>query len=159
MKKTTVFYLFMIAFAMTFTSCSKDDDGGPVGSAGNLTLKADGQDWSASLTVQAVNSNGVISVTGSDSNAKQCNITLVNISSTGTYTLGGSMTAENSGRWTAGLATTDTYSTFLGQGSGTCTITELTSGKVSGTFEFTAKNTSGVMVTISEGSFSANFSK
>jgi hypothetical protein len=48
---------------------------------------------------------------------------------------------------------------MLGQGSGTCTITELSASKVSGTFQFTAKNMLGTTVTISEGEFSADLAK
>jgi hypothetical protein len=61
------------------------------------------------------------------------------------------------GRWTGGLATTQTYTTGVGLGSGTVTITELSATKVSGTFSFTAKNTEQAEVSVTEGSFSANF--
>ncbi len=152
--------MFFLAASLSMTSCNKedDDDNNNAGN-GSMSLKHDGSSWSANVAVQGVNTNGVLSVSGSDASANQCNITLYNIPGTGTYQLGGTMTNTNSGRWTQGLGTNDTYTTMLGQGTGTCVITELTASKVSGTFEFTAKNTLGATVTITEGSFSANLAK
>lgn len=156
MKKTTFVLILLVAGVIGMTSCKKEDSGDGSGAGGTMTLKIDGSSWSASLKVAASYSGGVLSVTGSDSNAKQCNITLTNISGTGTFDIGGSMTNPNSGRWTQGLGTNDTYMTQLGLGSGTCTITELSATQVKGTFSFTAKNTPGIMVTITEGSFTAD---
>ncbi|HOX78390.1 MAG TPA: DUF6252 family protein [Bacteroidales bacterium] len=156
MKKMRLFTFLIIALSIALVSCDKDNDGNNNGMGGTMTLKHDGSNWSASLAVAAANTNGVLSVTGSDNSANQCNVTLYNIPGPGTYQLGGSMSNPNTGRWTQGLGQNDTYSTMVGQGTGTCTITELTASKVSGTFEFTAKNTAGNMVTISEGSFSAD---
>lgn len=152
--------LCLLAVSFSLTSCKKDgDDDGPAGMGGSMKLKHDGSSWSASLSVQAINSNGVLNITGSDYNANQCQLILMNVPGPGTYQIGGNPSNPNSGRWTQGLGTNDTYSTMLGQGSGTCTITELTGSKVAGTFEFTAKNMAQVQVTITEGSFSADLTK
>ena len=157
MKTKRLFTILMLTIALGFASCDKDnDDDNNNGTGGTLTLKHDGTSWSASLAVAAANTNGVLSVTGSDSNANQCNITLYNIPGTGTYDLGVTMTNPNTGRWTQGLGQNDTYTTMLGQGSGSCTITELSGSKVAGTFQFTAKNTLGTTITITEGSFTAD---
>jgi hypothetical protein len=157
MKKMRLFTFMILAAVIGLSSCSNDDDNDNNGSGGSMTLKHDGTSWSASLAVAAANTNGVLSVTGSDMSANQCNVTLYNIPGTGTYDLGVSMSNPNTGRWTQGLGQNDTYTTMVGQGTGTCTITELTSSRVSGTFEFTGKNTLGNSVTITAGSFSANF--
>ncbi len=151
--------MFLLAASVIMSSCNEEDDDNNNAGNGSMNLKHDGTSWTANIAVQGVNTNGVLSVTGSDGSANQCNITLYNIPGTGTYQLGGTMTNTNSGRWTQGLGTNDTYSTMLGQGTGTCVITELTASKVEGTFEFTARNTLGALVTITEGSFSANLAK
>ena len=148
--------LFILAATIGLASCKKDDNNNDQGTSGTMTLKHDGSSWSANLAVVAVNSNGVLTITGSDNSANQCNVTLYNIPGTGTYELGVTITNTNTGRWTQGVAQDDTYTTMLGQGSGSCTITELTATKVSGTFHFTAKNMSGDEVSVTDGSFSAD---
>lgn len=158
--------MILIAFVATavLTGCSKDDDetnepenNNPT--TGAMTLKADGADWSASLAVVASNEGGVLTVTGSDSNAHQAQVIIYNASGTGTYTLGGSITNQSNGRWTVGLGQNDTYTTMVGQGQGTVEITEISDTGVKGTFSFTAKNGAGTEVSITEGSFNSSFSK
>lgn len=163
MKTMKSLLIAALSFSLLFMSCSKDkDETNPDNSTtqGNsLTCKVDGNAWTASLAVVATNSGGVLTVTGSDSNAGQCQITLMNVKGTGTYELGGSATNPNTGRWTQGLdPNNDTFTTMMGIGSGSVEITELTSSKVSGTFSFTAKNMNSQGVSITDGSFSSDFS-
>lgn len=161
----TMTKLILIAFLATsiLAGCSKDDDetepenNTPTGNS--LTCKVDGTAWNASLAVVATNTGGVLTVTGSDSNSGQCQIILFNPTGTGSYTLGGGMTNQSNGRWTEGVGQEDTYTTMLGQGSGSVEITELSDTKVKGTFSFTAKNSAGTDVSITEGSFTSTFSK
>lgn len=148
--------MIILAATIGLMSCNKDDDNNNSGFGGSLSLKHDGTSWSANVAVSAVNTNGVLSITGSDGNSNQCNITLYNTPGTGTFDLGVSMSNPNTGRWTQGLGINDTYSTMVGQGTGTCTITELSASKVSGTFQFTGKNTAGTSVTITDGTFTAD---
>ncbi|MEZ5084064.1 MAG: DUF6252 family protein [Bacteroidales bacterium] len=122
---------------------------------GAMTCKVNGTSWTASLAVVATDENGLLTVTGSDSNAHQCQVSVFNHTGTGTYSLGGSITNPNLGRWTEGLSQNDTYSTMVGLGSGTLEITELTATNVKGTFSFTAKNGAGTEVSVTEGSFDA----
>ncbi len=154
--------LFTMAFvALLFlglSSCSKTEDttpDNPLLSSGSIALKADGVSWNASLAVQAVNSNGVINITGSDANAKQASILLYGVSQTGSYSMTAGMAHQL--RYTAGLGQNDTYMANGLVGSGTITITELTSTKIKGTFSFTGVNTSGASKSITDGSFTANF--
>jgi hypothetical protein len=157
-------FIFILSIGVALTACKKDDGDDDTGNGGNtptpgqgtMTCKVDGNDWSASLAVVATNSNGVFTVTGSDANAKQCQVTVMNVNGPGTYELGGSMTNPNTGRWTASTDPADTYSSMLGQGSGTVEITTLTTTKAEGTFSFTAKNTAQQQVSITSGSFSAD---
>jgi hypothetical protein len=159
MKKLRVFVLFLAVAALTVTACKKEDDddnGGNNGGSGTMTLKADGADFSADLAVQAVNSNGVINVTGNDGNARQCSLILYGASGPGTYDIGAA-NPQNLCTWTEGTGQLDSYVASFVIGSGTVTITELTDTKIKGTFSFTGFNNNQESRTITEGQFEANF--
>ena len=151
----------MLLTTMVLVSCSKDDDSDdPVNdspSGNTLTAKIDGAEWVASLAVVASSDPIVVSITGSDSNAAQLMFSINNPAGAGTYTLGGSLTNPNLGRWTQGVGQNDTYTTLLGQGAGTVTITEFSETGFKGTFEFTARNGIQTEVSISDGEFNATF--
>jgi hypothetical protein len=161
MKTFGNFLLISFLAVSLLSGCSKKDDDNTEPETNTpttaLTCKVNGTSWPASLAVVATNSGGILTVTGSDSNAKQCQVIIYDANGAGTYTLGGSLTNPNTGRWTEGLNATDTYTTSVGLGEGTAEITELTATSVKGTFQFTAKNTEGTGVTITEGSFDAKF--
>jgi hypothetical protein len=158
MKSRNLFLMVLIAGVISFVSCKKDDDdsGTPAGSNGSISLTVDGSTWSATLAVQAVNSNGVVNVTGSDSNAKQAGITLYGVSAPGTYQVG-PPNVGNMLRWTEGLAQTQTYQASGVIGTGTITVTELSDSKIKGTFSFTGYNTDQNTKQITDGQFEANF--
>jgi hypothetical protein len=154
MKK--IINLVLISSVLAFSCSSSDDTPTPQNPAskGTLSAKVDGKAWDASLTVQAVNTNGVFQITGSDASAKQLSITIMDYKGSGTYQLGGDVTSvqTNTGRWTAGLNPDQTYITQVGLGQGTVKIKE--SGKeAEGTFDFTAKNTKEDKVSITQGKF------
>jgi len=158
MNSRNLLLMVLIASVVMLGSCKKDDSdsGTPVGSNGSISLKVDGGTWNATLAVQAVNSNGVINVTGSDSNAKQAAVNLYGVSAPGTYQVG----PPNQGnmlRWTEGLGQTDTYQANGVIGSGTVTVTELSDSKIKGTFSFTGFNTAQTSKQITEGTFEATF--
>ena len=160
MKTKTILFIAMILIAgITVTSCNKTEDPGtPAGSNGTMTLKYAGTAWSASLSVQAVNTNGVLSVTGSDSNAKQGALNINNINGTGTYKVGPNGTDPgNMLRWTEGLGQDQSYMANSVIGTGTITVDKLTATEVSGTFSFTGFNTAQTNKSITEGAFSAKF--
>jgi hypothetical protein len=145
--------------AVTLTSCNKNDDDNstPAGSNGTLTLKHDGTSWNASLSVQGVNTNGVVSITGSDSNANQASVNIYQATGPGTYQIGPGANAGNMGRWTQGLAQTDSYMANNVIGSGEVTFTELSATSAKGTFKFDGYNIDQQKVTVTEGSFSVTF--
>lgn len=160
MKTKTILFITMILIAgISLTSCNKTEDSGiPAGSNGTMNLKYTGTDWSATLSVQAINTNGVLSVTGSDSNAKQGALNITNINGTGTYKVGPNGTDPgNMLRWTEGLDPAQSYIANSIIGTGTITIDKLTATEVSGTFSFTGYNTAQSSKAITEGSFSAKF--
>lgn len=158
--KTKMFMLatlFLTGFLLT--SCSKSDDGGGTPSSGNgsVSLKINGESWSASLATQAVISDpGLVTLTGSDSEAHQVSFTLLNAHAPGTYVIGG-LTNSNQARWTAGLSADDTYLASMVLGSGEVVITEFSESGFKGTFNFEAYNTSQEKVSVTDGSFEANF--
>lgn len=164
--KTRFAFMIILSLGIVMTACKKDEgeDDNPGGNTptptqGTLACKVDGADWSASLAVVATNSGGVFTVTGSDSQAKQCQVSIMNINGPGTYQIGGGLTNPNAGRWTASTDPADTYSTMLGMGTGTVEITVLTATHAEGTFSFTAKNTAQQEIGITSGSFSADISQ
>ncbi|MCF8228012.1 MAG: hypothetical protein K9G58_08080 [Bacteroidales bacterium] len=160
MKSLKFIVLFMIAIGLSLSACKKkDEETEPQDNnegSGTMTAKIDGTDWSASLAVQGVYSNNLFTVTGSDANSKQLQITIMNVNDTGDYTLGGDPTNTNAGRWTEGIGQEQTFSTQLGLGSGMVNITEWTGSKAEGTFSFTAKNSEQAEVSITEGAFSVS---
>ncbi len=156
MKTRTLILMLLAGTMILIGSCNKNDDDNPVAGNGSMSLTVDGSSWTASLSVQAVNTNGVINVTGSDSQAKQAAVVLYNVTSTGTYQIGPA-NPSNMLRWTEGVGQTDTYTANGIIGSGTVTITELTSSNIKGTFSFTGYNTAGTTKAVTNGKFEANF--
>jgi len=153
----------VIVTGFLFVSCSKENDntepenGNQPPTGNTLRCDVDGNDWVASLAVVASSNQGLVTITGSDSNSRQLMFSIHNVNGTGTYSLGGTLTNQNLGRWTQGLGQNDTFTTMLGQGSGTVHITELSATAFAGTFEFTAKNGVQNEIVISAGEFNAVF--
>lgn len=157
MKQFKLFATLLLAAAISFSGCNKNDDNNnPSGSAGTMSLTVDGNNWSATLAVQAINNSGVINVTGSDSNGNQASVILYGASTTGTYQVGPA-NPSNQLRWTAGLSATDTYQANGVIGSGTVNVTELTATKIVGTFQFTGYNTTQQSKVITNGAFDVKF--
>lgn len=156
MKTRNLILGMLLIFGVTFSSCKKDSDSGtPSTGSGTMTLSYDGTSWNASLAVVGVNTNGLVNVTGSDSDAHQASVILYGATGPGTYEV--TMGLQNQLRWTEGLGQDDTYVANGILGSGTIKVTELTSSKVAGTFSFTGYNTSGGSKQITDGEFSATF--
>ena len=156
MKTGRLLLLLIFVSTIAFTSCKKTEDTGtPSTGNGSLSLKHGGSSWNASLAVQGVNTNGVISITGSDSQARQAAVTLFGVSATGTYKI--SQGSQHSLRWTEGLASEQTYVANGILGTGTIVITELSDSGIKGTFSFNGMNTNGASKSISEGAFDVKF--
>lgn len=156
LKRTTK--MFLLAFLFTaVVSCSKDDNNNQSGD-GSINLKVDGTSWNASLAVQGVYAEGLFTITGSDSNAKQVNITVMNPEEGKTYSTGGLANYGVMGRWTAGVDASETYLTAaMTNVSGEIKFTSFSETHAEGTFSFKARNTSQLEVNITEGKFSVSF--
>lgn len=155
MKTKTYFFLFSLLAIISISSCKKSDDTNPVTGNGSISLSYDGTAWSATLAVQAINSNGVINVTGSDSDAHQAAVTLLGVSSPGTYEI--TSLSGNQLRWTEGLGSNDTYSANGIVGSGSIVVDEISDTHIKGTFSFQGQNTNGGTRSITNGKFEADF--
>ncbi len=156
MKTLTKTLIAFLIAGMTFTACKKDEDDNGNG-AGTLKATVDGTAWTASMAVVANNNSGLITITGSDSGAKQLQLIVHNVTASGTFNLGGSMTNQSHGRWTAGIASSQSYTNMMGQGSGTVDFTEVSDTGAKGTFAFTAQNSEGETVNITNGTFNVTF--
>jgi len=143
--------------AIFLVSCKKESDTTPAGSNGTISLSYNGSSWNASLGVQAVNSNGVINVTGSDANAHQAAVYLFGVTTTGTYVVGPNGNSGNSIRWTEGIDPKQTYTASFVLGKGTITVTELSATEIKGTFSGTVYNTDQSSKSITNGKFEAKF--
>jgi len=137
---------------LTVVSCKKSDDAKVT--EGSMSAKVEGKDWTAGLAVQATIASGVLGI-GGTGNGAQININVLSYSGVKTYPIGGGVTSTNT---TQAIYTTTAlppvvYNTMVGQGSGTLTITKDEGGYIEGTFNFTAKTTAGVNITITDGKF------
>ena len=167
MKTIGKFFLLIGIAMISFTACDKDDDDNPDNAnnnnqnpaGGTMTCKVDGTDWSADLSVVATKDDGneIVSAAGTSANSHQCFFSINNFTGAGDYTLGGSLTNPNLGRFSQGTGVNDQYTTMLGTGSGMVSITEVSDTGFKGTFHFTAQNNAQEEISITEGAFEATF--
>lgn len=143
-----------LAIALALTACKSDSptDTNFDNGNGTYTAKVNGQTWSADV-VEALYIGTVLSVSGSDNNV----VITVSVATqgTGTYDLSAGSAAgvvtEGSDSW---------YAVGLG-GSGSVTITSLTSHSAKGTFQFTGGPVPGAGTTgtrsVTQGAFDVKF--
>jgi len=127
---------------------------GPTGgTTDTMTAMVDGQSWNAAQ-VQVVRNGTLVTIGGA--NTQLMGIGLVFTDSAGAFTIGSDLAATatvtmGSNSWTASAAT----------GSGSITVTSITSTRVSGTFSFVAPTLeSGVTPpsrTVTQGKFNVAF--
>lgn len=154
--KTKILSTFLfVTLLLFFGSCFKTDNEDPVVTDGQMTLKYNGNAWSATLAVVGTNSNGTINVTGSDASAHQASVTLVDVTTTGTYEIKAG--SQHQLRWTEGISQEETYGANGIVGSGTVTLTELSETNAKGTFSFTGVNMNGDTREITDGTFEVEF--
>ena len=119
MKMKSILLSVVLITGILLISCKKENDATPAGSKGSMSVSYDGASWTASLSVQAVNTNGVINVTGSDSKAHSAAISLFGVTAPGTYIVGANGHASSSIRWTEGIDPKQTYTASFVLGKGT----------------------------------------
>lgn len=168
-KLNQIVLLIMTVMLVTFTSCSKDDDGGSAGNAasGTLAAKVDGanfqsMDISSSATVANGGQNLIMIATNSDGNS--FSFTVSGYDGVGTYQIGGGANIFTSASYTetnVNINDPINSTTELWQApyddtiSGELSIAEETDTKIIGTFNFTCKNVGGdqSIKTMTDGSF------
>lgn len=163
--------LVMTLTAVTFTSCSSDDDSGDDpgdggAASGVLVAKVDGNNFqsmaiSSSATIANNGQNLVIIATNSSGRAFSLQVIGI-FDGPGTYTIGGGANIASSGSYSeTDVSNPQNPSTEIwqapydGNAVGEIVVTEVTNNKVKGNFNFTCKNVNGdqSVKTITEGSF------
>lgn len=154
--------------SISFTSCSSDDDGGSGGNAANGTVKAkiDGANFQSQKmlsTATKVSAGGSTTMTlqGTDNSGKGFNFVINGYEGEGTYTFGGESLGFIVGNYIEANASNPTASqTWTAPYDddsirGELQISTDSEDNVTGTFEFTAKNSNGdgSIKNITEGSF------
>lgn len=139
----------LVAFSLLigFSSCTELSDDL------SMTCKVDGADFEAGAVVSTLKDD-VLIVTGTKGVDEQCQIILYDCTATGTYEINLNLTEKHIGGFTKGTDTnTDVYVSSGGLGTGSIVISELSETNVEGTFQFTAKNSEGTEVSVTEGAF------
>lgn len=167
MKNTM--YLMLIAFTLflTGTSCSSDDDGGSGGDAANGTIKANiaGTNFSSNPVLSAANQVTVagtttVTIQGNDNSGKGIVLVMNGVTGEGIYPIGGGANISISASYievnVSNPQNTQTWQApFDATQAGEINISEFTTSKIQGTFQFDAKNVNGdnSMKAITEGVF------
>ncbi|MGF1554636.1 DUF6252 family protein [Paucihalobacter sp.] len=170
MKQIHQFMFIIIAIsALSFTSCSSDDDGGGNGAptSGIVTAKIDGANFS-SLEITSVankvnaSSTSTLTVQGNDASGKTIALVINGYAGEGSYDIGGPNSVAVVGSYVEvninNPQDTQTWQApYDSAVVGSITITEEGTGSITGNFEYTAKNPQDDSVkTITEGAFNVS---
>jgi hypothetical protein len=153
MKKIKLLSVFfLLATAVSFTSCSSDDSNEPVNppATGTFTVNMGGEAYVATQA-QATIANGVLAIAGVRGTSGENIALMIHGTTQGTYQ--GAFMSYNTSAEEIGYVNVDPVTV---QRNGTVTITSITSTMVTGTFQFTGydlQNGNDPMV-FSEGAFS-----
>ena len=171
MRKFNQFMLLIMTVSLvTFSSCSKDDDGGDGGNApsGVLKAKVDGSNYQSmeiSSSATVANNGQNLIIIASNSDAKAFAITIFGYQGADrSYPIGGGANIANSVSYTetdVDLNNPQNSTTEIWQAPyddtmvGEIFISEETDTNIKGTFYFTGKNVNGdqSIKTIEDGSF------
>lgn len=154
-----IMLLVMVGSLLTFTSCSKDDDGGSGGNAvsGTLTANIGGasfQSMEISSKATLANAGGIdnLIIIASNSDGNAFSISIFGYTGVGTYDITGASLGVVTASYTetdVNLSNPAASTTEIWQAPyddtkvGTVSISEETDTNVKGTFSFTCKNVNG----------------
>lgn len=148
-----------LAFALLAVgavACSNDDNGTGANANGSMSASIGGTAWNANLSVAASRAGNVLAIAGVSSDQRQINITIPNVTTTGTVNLG----VGQQGVATITLGTQAWVTSLVG-GTGSVSITTLTANRAAGTFTFTAAASTNTGATgtkaVTSGAFDVNF--
>lgn len=170
MKQIHQFMFILIAIlALSFTSCSSDDDGGGNGAptSGIVTANIDGDNFSSLEITSVANrvnagSNSTLSVQGNDASGKAIALVINGYTGEGTYDIGGANNVAVVASYVevniSNPQNTQTWSApFDSSVAGTITISEEDADSITGSFEYSAKNPQdGSTKTVTEGAFNVS---
>jgi Family of unknown function (DUF6252) len=169
MKTVRILSLTLFVSLLVF-SCKKDDDGGDDGNAasGTITAKVNGANFSSNTSFTVANkvtAGGITTVTiqGSDNQGKGVLLIINGFEGTGSYNIGGGANVFVTGSYIEANANNPQASQtwmapFDASVAGEINISEDSSTKIKGTFNFNAKNSNdNSMRNITEGNFNVNF--
>ncbi len=159
----------LVAVATTTLIACGSDNGtgpGPTGSGNSMSATIDGVAFAPpALAVQGSYTSGVLTIGGSVTSAGTTtllSINLTNVTETGSYELSPSFAGQLATvTRTKGISGVSTWTTALSPGSGSVSITTLSSERAAGTFQFTAQQAPGTeatgQVSVTSGSFDITF--
>lgn len=143
-----------LILAAMLVGCGSDSTG-PALANGSLSAKIDGSTFNANAAIAATYSGGILAIAGTDTQGR-------------TIGLGGQVTAA--GTFTAGATSPTNFSVVAGSagwqaaltlGSGSFTVTSISTTGAKGTFQFTAGPLAGTGATgnkvVTEGAFDVTF--
>jgi len=163
---TKIALALFVSLSLTMVSCNGDDDNAPTDNNNNpsgeyVSAKVDGQAFASSTLFDAVAASRpnatTLMVQGSDNSGKVIQIMMLGLDGTGSYNLGDMMNGQMLYTVASPFVS---YSSAAGSGAqGQVEITLIDDTKVEGNFTFTGKNPDNTAqsVTVTEGSFRANF--
>jgi hypothetical protein len=137
MRRTLSIPVSIIALLCAACGDGYGDSTGPGNNnnANAITAQIDGVAWTSSGSRLATHSNNVLTITGADNAGKVITIALANVTATGTF----SLAVGNPNGALGNVIDGARIWASTGQGgSGTITVSTLTSARVAGTFSFTA---------------------
>ncbi len=151
--------ILTLLLGLFFAACASDDSN-PAGSGNNvngtITAKVNGSDWSATMVSKAQKAGPQVVITGDEvgsARQKKIQLNLINITTTGTYSIGG----MNSGVY-IDMPTGTTDPNVIMQATemastASVTISELSAAKIAGTFSMTTSKGTN----ITNGTFDVKF--
>lgn len=170
MKQINQLMLILITSTVfLFSSCSSDDDGSGAGSpsSGIVTAKIDGTNFSSLQITSAANkvnagNTATLTVQGNDANGKAVVLVINGYTGEGSYDIGGPSSVAVVGSYVEvdinNPQNTQTWAApYDSSVAGSITISEETANAVTGTFDYTAKNSQDNSVkNITEGAFNVS---
>ena len=167
MHRRRLLALALLATTAAVSACGGDDDGtGPTpGGSKSMQASVAGEQWSANpLAITAARSGTVLSIAGSDiksGTTTQININLPNVTGPGVFQLNPNFAGQLALLTVTTGTTPSVWTTALSPGSGSISISTLTTERVAGTFSFTAQASAGTAATgqrlVSSGTFDIAF--
>lgn len=168
MHRRRLLALALLASTTTLlTACGGDDGGTGSTPGGSKSMEASvaGVQWTANpLAIAAARSGTVLTITGSDvkpGTSTQISINLPNVSGPGTFPLNPNVVGQLALLTITTGTTPSVWTTALSPGTGSISITTLTTERVAGTFSFTAQASPGTPATsqraVSSGTFNIAF--